>query len=280
MLSSGVDPKKFRFRKHAEDELAHYAQECWDAEIFSERFGWIECVGIADRSAYDLSSHIKSTDVDMHAMRKYDNPKKIKMTKIVPDMGVLGPLFKKDAGKIKNKLEEMEYTGEKKISVELNGKEIDIPKNGYEIVEKEEKLSGKKFVPHVIEPSFGIDRIFYCILEHNYCETKKKGEEYTVLKLKPNIAPIKVGVFPLINDDKLVNIAKDIYKEFRKNGIYSYFDKGGSIGRRYARMDEAGTPFCITVDHDTLKDDTVTIRYRDSTKQDRIKVEKIVKKIK
>ena len=213
----------------------------------------------------------------MHAMRKYDEPKKMNVTKIVPDMGVLGPLFKKDAGKIKQKLEEMEYSGEEKISVELDGKEINIPENAYKIVEKEEKVTGEKFVPHVIEPSFGIDRIFYCILEHNYCETKKKGEEYTVLKLKPNISPIKAGVFPLINDDKLVKIAKDIYKELRKKGIYSYYDKGGSIGRRYARMDEAGTPYCITVDHGSLRNNTVTVRYRDSTKQERIKIDEVSK---
>ncbi len=280
LISSGVDPKKFRFRKHADDELAHYAQECWDAELFSERFGWIECVGIADRSAYDLSSHIESTDVDMHAMRRYDEPKIIKITKIVPDMGKLGPIFKKDAGKIKNKLEKIEYKGQEKITVELDGKEIDIPEKGYEIVEKEEKVAGEKFIPHVIEPSFGVDRIFYCILEHNYCETKKKGEDYTVLKLNPNIAPIKAGVFPLINDDKQVKIAKEIYKALRKNGIYSYYDEGGSIGRRYARMDEAGTPYCITVDHNTLEDDTVTLRDRDSTKQERIKINELINRFK
>ncbi len=272
LLSSGIDREKFRFRKHAEDELAHYASECWDAEVYSERFGWIECVGIADRSAYDLSSHIESTDVDMHAMRKYDKPKKVKITKIVPNMGVLGPLFKGNAGKIKKIIENMKYSGEEEINIELNGKKIKIPEKGYEIVEKEETISGEKFVPHVIEPSFGIDRILYCILEHNYSEIKKNNEEYRVLKLNPSVAPIKVGVFPLINDEKLVNIALDIDKKLRKSGKYSYYDDGGSIGRRYARMDEAGTPFCITVDHETLKDKSVTVRDRDTTKQERIKI--------
>ena len=78
LLQAGVDPKKFRFRKHADDELAHYAQECWDAELYSDRFGWIECVGIADRSAYDISSHIKASKTDMYAMRRYEHPKLIR----------------------------------------------------------------------------------------------------------------------------------------------------------------------------------------------------------
>ena len=275
LLDIGVDPSKFRFRKHAEDELAHYAQECWDAEIFSKRFGWIECVGIADRSAYDLSSHIESTDNDMRAMRKYDNPKNVKLKKIVPDMGFLGPIFKEDARKIKEILENMEVKESDKLEINLNGKKIKIPKKAYKIIEKEEKITVEKFVPHVIEPSFGIDRIFYCILEHNFEIRNKDEEEYRILKLKPIVAPIKVGVFPLIKDERLIKIASKIDKSLRNAGIYSYYDISGSIGRRYARMDEAGTPFCITVDHDTIKDETVTIRERDSAKQIRLKMEKI-----
>ena len=78
LMVAGVDPEKFRFRKHGPDELAHYATECWDAELYSDRFGWIECVGIADRSAYDLRAHIDSSGTDMYALRKYDKPKIVK----------------------------------------------------------------------------------------------------------------------------------------------------------------------------------------------------------
>jgi len=280
LLSAGVDPKKFRFRKHGKDELAHYATECWDAELFSERFGWIECVGIADRSAYDLNAHIDSTGVDMYAVRKFSKPKIVEVKKIVPKMGELGPLFKEKASKIKNLLEKMNIEKTKNISVELDGKTIDIPNNCYEIVEEKEKIIGEKFVPHVIEPSFGIDRIVYFIIEHNYAEIKKKGEEYRVLKFSPQIAPIKCGVFPLISDKKLVDIAQDIDKNIRDSGITTYYDDGGTIGRRYARMDEVGTPFCITVDHDTLKDQKVTVRDRDSTKQERIYQKDLVKFLK
>jgi len=280
LLSAGVDPKKFRFRKHAPDELAHYATECWDAELYSERFGWVECVGIADRSAYDLSAHIDSSSIDMHALRKFDEPKTINRRKIVPKMNVMGPLFKDKAGKIKELLEKIDIKDAKNISVTLDGKTIDVPENCYEIVETKEKVTGEKFIPHVIEPSYGIDRVVYFLLEHNYTEVKKKSEEYRILKLTSQMAPIKAGVFPLIDDKKLVDIAKKIDKNLRNAGIATYYDDSGTIGRRYARMDEIGTPFCITVDHDTLKDNTVTVRDRDTTKQQRKKTEELVKFLK
>ena len=100
------------------------------------------------------------------------------------------------------------------------------------------------------------------------------------MKLRPIIAPIKVGVFPLVSDDKLVKIACEIDKNLRDAGVSTYYDEGGTIGRRYARMDEVGTPFCVTVDHDTLKDKKVTIRDRDTTKQKRIKIIEIADSIK
>lgn len=280
LLSIGVDPKKLRFRKHADDELAHYAQECWDAELYSERFGWVECVGIADRSAYDLESHINSSNNDMYAMRKYDKPKTVKAKRFVPKMDVLGPKYKGEAGLIKQEIEKLDAKKYDKPIIEINGKKIEIPKECYDVDESIEKITGDKFVPHVIEPSYGIDRILYCVLEHNYKENKKEGEEYRLLKLRPSVSPIKTGVFPLVNNEKLVKIAQEIDEKLRENCIDSYYDESGSIGRRYARMDEIGTPFCITVDHDTLKDDSVTIRNRDTTKQKRIKISKTVEFLK
>jgi glycyl-tRNA synthetase len=280
LLSAGVDPKKFRFRKHAADELAHYATECWDAELHSERFGWVECVGIADRSAYDLNAHIVSTSVDMYALRPFEEPREVTIKKIVPKMNILGPRFSGKAGKIKEQLELMETTTAKKITMTIDGESIDIPKDCYDIVEVKEKQIGEKFVPHVIEPSYGIDRILYFLLEHNYTEGKKKEEEYTILKLNPLVAPIKVGVFPLIGDDKLVKIAKEIDSTLRNEGIATFYDESGTIGRRYARMDEIGTPFCITVDHDSLNDEKVTVRDRDTTKQERRKIQDIASYLK
>jgi glycyl-tRNA synthetase len=270
LLSVGIDPKKFRFRKHADDELAHYATECWDAELFSERFGWIECVGIADRSAFDLNAHIKASHVDMYALRKFVKLKEIKIKKIIPKMGILGPQFKDKAGKIKEYLEQLNSIDKEPLSVDIDGKTLIISPDCYEIIETIEKQAGEKFIPHVIEPSYGIDRVLYFILEHNFKEITKKEDDYRLLKLSPKVAPIKVGIFPLVNDKQLITIAKQINENLRDHGIATYFDDGGTIGRRYARMDEIGTPFCVTIDHQCLEDSTVTLRDRDTTKQQRI----------
>lgn len=276
LFTAGVDKNKFRFRKHADDELAHYATECWDAELRSERFGWVECVGIADRSAYDLNAHIVSSGVDMYALRTFEQPREVMVKKIIPKMNILGPRFGGKAGKIKDQLEQLDATSITTITVTIDGESIDIPKECYDIVEVKDKQIGEKFVPHVIEPSYGIDRVLYFLLEHNYIEGKKKEEDYTVLQLTPLVAPIKTGVFPLISNDALILISKEIDDSLRKEGIATFYDESGTIGRRYARMDEIGTPFCITVDHDSLHDKKVTIRDRDTTKQERIKIQDVI----
>jgi glycyl-tRNA synthetase len=170
--------------------------------------------------------------------------------------------------------------GIEKIKLVVDGEEIEIDREFFNIEEVEETETGKKFIPHVIEPSYGIDRIFYFILEHNYKETEKEGESYILLTLPPYIAPIKAGVFPLVNKDGLPEIARGIEEELRKNGIMAIYDDRGSIGRRYARMDEVGTPFCITVDYQTREDDTVTIRYRDTTEQIRVDKKEVAEWIK
>ncbi|HDM67075.1 MAG TPA: glycine--tRNA ligase, partial [Thermoplasmatales archaeon] len=142
LIEAGVDPEKLRFRKHASDELAHYAQECWDAELYSERFGWIECVGIADRSAYDLEAHTRSSGVELTASRRYDKPRKIKQKKIIPDMRKLGPMFKEKAGEIKKILEELTpLSDEEEIKIIVDEEEVIIPRECYEIKEIEETIT-------------------------------------------------------------------------------------------------------------------------------------------
>jgi len=133
----------------------------------------------------------------------------------------------------------------------------------------------RKYVPHVIEPSIGVDRLFLALLCSAYDEDIVGGEKRSVLRFHPSIAPVKVAVFPLVkNKEEIVGKARDIYEklQMRYNVVY---DTAGAIGRRYRRMDEAGTPFCVTVDFDSLEDDTVTIRERDSTKQRRIKIDEL-----
>ena len=268
LMSIGIKEDKIRFRQHEKDELAHYANDCWDAEIFMQRFGWIECVGIADRSAYDLKAHMNATGVNM--MLTNEN-KKVKKKVMKPKLDVIGKEFRKNSPAVIEAIKNAKY-GEK-IELEIDGKRITIDEKFYEVEEVEEY---EKFIPHVIEPSYGIDRILYAVLEHNYREIEKEGEKYAILSIPPAIAPIKAGVFPLVSKDGLPEIAMEIEEMLRKRGIMAFYDDKGSIGRRYARMDEIGTPFCITVDYQSLKDRTVTVRYRDTTEQERVKIEDLV----
>jgi len=238
LLSVGIDGEKLRFRQHLQDEMAHYASDCWDAEILTS-LGWIECVGIADRTAYDIKAHMDATGVDMTAFKLYDEPVKEKKKVIVPKMDKIGPAFGKNAKKVKEALEQVGVNGP--VHVEIDGKDTEIGREFYDVVEKEVVVTGKNFIPHVVEPSYGIDRIVYCILEHSYIEQEKEGERYVTLRLPPAVAPIKAGVFPLVNKDNLPSIAREIETELRNNDIVAFYDEGGSIGRRYARMDEIGT---------------------------------------
>lgn len=131
--------------------------------------------------------------------------------------------------------------------------------------------NNERFTPYVIEPSFGLDRLFLAILESAYTEEKVKGEKRVVLKLAPEIAPVQVAVLPLSKNEKLAPLARKVYEEL-KNRFVCEYDETQSIGRRYRRQDEIGTPHCVTVDFDSLDDQQVTIRDRDTMKQDRIAI--------
>jgi glycyl-tRNA synthetase len=129
----------------------------------------------------------------------------------------------------------------------------------------------QKIIPHVVaEPSQGVERAFLVFMFDAYSYDEARGN--IVLKLHPKLAPYKIGVFSLVN--KLNDPAEKLYKELRKE-FDAFFDKSGSIGRRYARSDEIGVPYCITVDFDTLNDNAVTVRDRDTTKQERVKISEL-----
>jgi len=136
---------------------------------------------------------------------------------------------------------------------------------------------GKKIIPHVIEPSFGIERTIYAVLLYSFIEDKERGWDW--FKFVPKIAPISVAVFPLLNKEEMINKSLEIFKNLRKE-FDAIFDKSGSIGKRYARADEIGIPYCITIDHQTLEDGSVTIRDRNTTKQERVKIEELSTKLK
>jgi glycyl-tRNA synthetase len=129
----------------------------------------------------------------------------------------------------------------------------------------------KKFIPHVIEPTFGITRTLMVVLIDAYSQKDKR----VILKVNPRLAPYKVAVFPLLaNKAKLVTKAKDVFSAL-SDKLSATFDDRGNIGKRYFAQDEIGTPWCVTVDFDTLKDDTVTVRDRDTTKQERVSIDKL-----
>ena len=137
------------------------------------------------------------------------------------------------------------------------------------------KDGGDPFIPHVIEPTFGVDRNFLAVLSNAYTEDEIEGEKRTYLKLPGHLAPVKAAVFPLLkNKPELVAKAKEVHKLLRKEVQGEVmFDDNGNIGKRYRRQDEIGTPYCVTVDFQTLEDNTVTLRNRNSTEQQRVKIE-------
>ena len=146
---------------------------------------------------------------------------------------------------------------------------------------------GNKFIPHVIEPTFGVDRTVLAVLLEAYCEEKdpaKNGASRIVLKLSPKIAPYKAAVFPLLaNKPQLIEKARGVYQmlkinnqQLTTNNFTVAWDDRGNIGKRYYSQDEIGTPFCITIDFQTLEDDTITVRDRDTAKQERIKISGLV----
>jgi len=142
-----------------------------------------------------------------------------------------------------------------------------------EKLEARNDATGKKEVPHVLEIAFGTDRPTFALMDIFYLYDEKKQQDTFIIP--PRMAPLDCAVFPLVNKEDLPVIAKKLHDELKEAGLITVYDHSGSIGRRYARMDEVGTPYCITVDFDTLKDGTVTVRERDSTKQVRVKKEDV-----
>ena len=145
-----------------------------------------------------------------------------------------------------------------------------------EFFDEEQK---RKYIPHVIEPAAGVDRVLLAVMCSAYDEDEVDGETRVVLRFAPRIAPIKVAVFPLLkNNREILQKSEEIYNYLKKK-FRSYFDANGAIGRRYRRMDEVGTPYCVTVDFETLDNNTFTVRDRDTTKQDRMTLEDLSEKL-
>jgi len=286
----GVNPARLRFRQHLQHEMAHYAEDCWDAEIECS-YGWIECVGLADRSAFDLKAHSDKSKVDLTAYERYAEPKMVETLVVEPNKKDMGKAFKKDAKAVTDALmalcqedalalaAKVDADGKADLAI-AGGGSVEILPGMVKIGMETQKVSGRNFTPSVIEPSFGIGRIMYCMFEHSFY-IRPDDEQKTVFRFSPLIAPIKCTIFPLVNDKGLNDLAGTISRTLATDGISSKLDTTAvSVGKRYARTDELGVPFAVTVDHRSLEDGTVTIRERDSCDQVRVAVDDVLTLIK
>jgi glycyl-tRNA synthetase len=215
-------PENFRLREHEPDELAHYADGCFDVE-YKFPWGFDELEGIASRTDYDLKKHAEHSGVKLSYFDQQKND---------PETG----------------------------------------------------KPGWRYTPYVIEPAAGLNRALLTYLCDAYSEeagSDAEGESKTrvLLKLHPKLAPYKVAVLPLVKKDGLPEIAEKIVADCLKRGLNARFDEQQSIGKRYSKHDEIGTPYCLTVDFESKENSTVTIRDRDSTAQERVSIEEAVKRV-
>ncbi|MSR53277.1 MAG: glycine--tRNA ligase [Gemmataceae bacterium] len=229
----GIQSENLKPREQGKEELAHYSIGTTDIEYmfpFSEEPQELE--GVAHRGAFDLTAH---------------------MTKSGKDLS---------------------YFDEEAWNGDAAGRKTNSFKEWLKTNPPKEEIAKYQYTPHVIEPSAGADRFTLAVLCEAYSEDKvpdAKGnlEERLVMKFHPRLAPVKAAILPLVKKEGMPEKAQELYRELKKHFKVEY-DDGGAIGRRYRRQDEIGTPFCITIDGDTLKDNTVTIRDRDTCQQRRV----------
>ncbi|KAF3042154.1 Glycine--tRNA ligase 1, mitochondrial [Didymella heteroderae] len=288
LLKIGADPKKIRFRQHMANEMAHYAADCWDAELLTS-YGWIECVGCADRSAYDLTVHMKKTGAPLVVREPRKEPLNVEEWVCDIEKKKFGPKFKKDGKTVENAIEALTQDLREKLSLDLEkeGKiVIDVPGVGDGKVEVPQELIKiekrtrvehvREYTPNVIEPSFGIGRIVYALCEHTYW-TREKDEARGVLSFPPTVAPTKALIVPLSTHADFKPFVRTLGDRLQEAGVSTRVDdSGASIGKRYSRNDELGTPLGITIDFQSVKDNTFTLRDRDSTEQVRAGLDEIV----
>ena len=279
----GVNPECLRFRQHLSGEMAHYACDCWDLEILTS-YGWVECVGIADRSAYDLNAHMQSSGHKLHASRKLEKERVSQVIVLQMNKGLMGKTFKRDNSQVQNMISQLSNQDLKLLKTEIEGKgtyslggKFQLTKDMFKSIKEVTKIEhSEKYTPNVIEPSFGLGRIVYAILEQSF-GFRENDTQRCFFKFKPQLAPFKVVVLPLTNSKEMVAKVFNIETLLRKNGISCKKDVGTTtIGKKYARTDEMGIPFGVTVDEQTLKDDSVTFRDTSSMKQVRMPLSDLV----
>ena len=284
----GIRTDGVRFRQHTPKEMAHYASDCWDAEVETS-YGWVEVAGHADRTCFDLSRHTQASGVELVAARPLKEPKVVKGVRVLPNKAMIFKDFKdkEKAKKLVEKLSKLteeeketymvEYEKSGKVEVDIDGEKLvlDKEKNEIKLERFEQNVLEEKYAPNVIEPSFGIGRIVYCVMEHCF-KVREKDTKRTYFNFPPAVAPYKVSILPLIANAEFLKFVEPIRKVLVQNGIsYKIDETSDSIGRRYARTDEIGIPFGITIDDVTVKDNTVTLREIETMKQLRVPIDEV-----
>ena len=262
----GIPREKQRFEEKMPMERSHYSSQTFDHQILLDRWGWVEIAGHAYRTDFDLSAHIKLSGADLSVFKPYEQPVTKRIRVVVPQESILGPLLRE---KTRTAVEALKATNPNEIEdsfarsgfFEIQGFKI-LPSH-VRIEEKTEKEAGRRIVPHVVEPSFGAERLVYAALEYAY----SRSQDRVVLRLPVELAPTQLLVFPLMAKDGLPEIASQVQEALTAAGLDADYDDAGTIGRRYARADEIGVPLSVTIDYKTKQDQTVTIRDRDSWRQ-------------
>lgn len=283
MMKIGIDAKKIRFRQHMSNEMAHYATDCWDCECLTS-IGWLECIGCADRSCYDLSQHANATNVKLSANRPLKESKQVEIVECIPQKSILGKALKGDAKIVMDELarakEDQLSQWEKELEsgmmkLKIGDKNFELTKDMISIKREKKTIHVEEVVPNVIEPSFGIDRIMYSLMEHNF-KIREDNQLRTYFTFPAIVAPIKCSVLPLSNNEEFYPFVNQILTNLKGEGVRPKLDASSeSIGKRYARTDEIGIPYGITVDFDTLKEKTVTLRFCETTEQVRVSIDAI-----
>ena len=283
----GIKEDRLRFRQHMPNEMAHYASDCWDAEIRNS-YGWIECVGCADRAAYDLSVHTKATKEKLVVVERLETPIIETVYKPLINRMEIGVGYRQQAKQIISYLEDLDqqelscifekhFIGEPKefSFTASDGNQYTLKQTMFSVEKVEQSTKSREYTPNVIEPSFGVGRIIYSLLEHSFW-CRPEDETRQVLSLPPWIAPLKVVLLPLSNNQVFNPFLREISDSFSSLQVaFNIDDSSVTIGKRYARNDELGIPFFVTIDFQTVQDRTVTVRERDTTEQIRVPISKV-----
>jgi glycyl-tRNA synthetase (EC 6.1.1.14) len=246
----GVPLERQKFLGKLPQERAHYSAKSYDQMVLTERFGWVEVSGHAYRTDYDLSRHGEYSGHEMHLERRLKEAREIEEVRVYPNPGALREKYGDRIGEVIKAVQKNSQMIAKSLASGAEKVEVE----GYEITRdmvflrrEVRRTDVEKFVPHVVEPSFGLDRILYVVLES--AAVVEDGRKY--LRLPSDIAPITVCVLPIVKRRDYVAIGADLARRLWRAGITAFYDDEGTIGSRYARCDEIGTPIDATIDETT-----------------------------